>query len=227
MRRGSYRKSPARGTNDTMTRTSSEGKKLTATVLNIQRMSTEDGPGIRTTVFFKGCGLACAWCHNPESVSPQPEIGLLKAKCRGCGQCAAVCPTGAHVFTAGMGAEAVLEVLKRVDLDEMRARLKQEILTASGMRRKKATKRLRVVESLIIGVLGTIVGVVAGRLLLEWLLGVLLPSTFPDIGMIVHLSAGTLLTAALFGVVAVALAPVLTLRRLRRMDIPSTLRVME
>ena len=83
------------------------------------------------------------------------------------------------------------------------------------------------VESLIIGVLGTIVGVVAGRLLLEWLLRVLLPSTFPDIGMIVDLSAGTLLTAVLFGVVAVALAPVLTLRRLRRMDIPSTLRVME
>ena len=84
-----------------------------------------------------------------------------------------------------------------------------------------------VVESLIIGVLGTLVGVVAGRLLLEWLLRVLLPSTFPDIGMIVDLSAGTLVTAALFGVVAVALAPVLTLRRLRRMDIPSTLRVME
>jgi putative ABC transport system permease protein len=84
-----------------------------------------------------------------------------------------------------------------------------------------------VVESLIIGVLGTIVGVVSGRLLLEWLLRVLLPSTFPDIGMIVDLSSSTLLAAVLFGVVAVAVAPVLTLRRLRRMDIPSTLRVME
>ncbi len=84
-----------------------------------------------------------------------------------------------------------------------------------------------VVESLIIGVLGTIVGVVAGRLLLEWLLRVLLPSTFPDIGMVIALSASTLLTAVLFGVVAVAVAPILTLRRLRRMDIPSTLRVME
>jgi putative ABC transport system permease protein len=84
-----------------------------------------------------------------------------------------------------------------------------------------------VVESLIIGVLGTIVGVVAGRLLLEWLLRVLLPSTFPDIGMVIALSTSTLLTAVLFGVVAVAVAPVLTLRRLRRMDIPSTLRVME
>ena len=84
-----------------------------------------------------------------------------------------------------------------------------------------------VVESLIIGVLGTIAGVFAGRLLLEWLLRVLLPSTFPDIGMVVALFASTLLTALLFGVAAVAAAPVLTLRRLRRMDIPSTLRVME
>ena len=84
-----------------------------------------------------------------------------------------------------------------------------------------------VVESLIIGVLGTVAGVLGGRLLLEWLLRVLLPSTFPDIGMVVALSASTLLTAFLFGVVAVAVAPVLTLRRLRRMDIPSTLRVME
>lgn len=70
-------------------------------------------------------------------------------------------------------------------------------------------------------------GVLGGRLLLEWLLRVLLPSTFPDIGMVVALSASTLLAAFLFGVVAVAVAPVLTLRRLRRMDIPSTLRVME
>jgi len=75
---------------------------MTGRVLDIKRLAVHDGPGIRTTVFLKGCPLNCRWCHNPESVSPQPEIGLLKAKCRGCGQCAAVCPTGAHVFTAGM-----------------------------------------------------------------------------------------------------------------------------
>jgi putative ABC transport system permease protein len=84
-----------------------------------------------------------------------------------------------------------------------------------------------VVESLIIGVLGTLVGLAVGRLLLTWLLRVLLPSTFPDIGMVIDLAPGTVATAVLFGVVAVAVAPVLTLRRLRRMDIPSTLRVME
>ncbi len=84
-----------------------------------------------------------------------------------------------------------------------------------------------VVESVIIGALGTVVGIAVGRLLLEWLLRVLLPATFPDIGMEVALSPTTVLTAVAVGVVAVALAPLLTLRRLRRMDIPSTLRVME
>ncbi len=67
----------------------------TATVLNIQRMSTEDGPGLRTTVFFKGCGLRCAWCHNPESISPYPEVQWLEARCIGCGTCVKACPLGA------------------------------------------------------------------------------------------------------------------------------------
>ena len=84
-----------------------------------------------------------------------------------------------------------------------------------------------VVESVLIGLLGTTLGVLAGRALLEWLINVLLPSTFPDIGVSVHLAGSTLLMAVAFGVVAVATAPLFTVRRLRRMDIPSTLRVME
>ncbi len=43
-------------------------------VLDIQRMSTEDGPGLRTTVFLKGCPLACTWCHNPESIDPRSHV---------------------------------------------------------------------------------------------------------------------------------------------------------
>jgi len=70
-------------------------------LLDIKRMAVHDGPGIRTTVFLKGCPLACRWCHNPESISPEPEIGFLKRKCLGCGKCAEVCPTGAHVFDSG------------------------------------------------------------------------------------------------------------------------------
>jgi pyruvate formate lyase activating enzyme len=62
-----------------------------ALVLDIQRMSTEDGPGLRTTVFLKGCSLHCAWCHNPESISAQPVIQWSSVKCIGCGSCRAVC----------------------------------------------------------------------------------------------------------------------------------------
>ncbi|MFP3981457.1 MAG: glycyl-radical enzyme activating protein [Desulfobacterales bacterium] len=64
---------------------------LNAAVLEIIRMSTEDGPGIRTTVFFKGCPLKCQWCHNPESISPAPELCWVGSRCIGCGTCLEVC----------------------------------------------------------------------------------------------------------------------------------------
>jgi pyruvate formate lyase activating enzyme len=96
----------------------------TGRILNLQRLSTEDGPGIRTTVFFKGCPLRCAWCHNPESLSYQPQtqwfairclecdtclsacpnhylvrtdsgLSIDRARCEGCGECAEACPAGA------------------------------------------------------------------------------------------------------------------------------------
>lgn len=59
----------------------------TATIFDIQRNSYVDGPGIRTTVFFKGCNLRCAWCHNPESQTTKKEILFYKKKCNGCGRC--------------------------------------------------------------------------------------------------------------------------------------------
>jgi pyruvate formate lyase activating enzyme len=65
------------------------------TVFNIQRMSTEDGPGLRTTVFVKGCALECRWCHNPEGISPEPEIVWLGPRCVGSRACDAVCPENA------------------------------------------------------------------------------------------------------------------------------------
>ncbi|MBQ8880107.1 MAG: glycyl-radical enzyme activating protein [Clostridia bacterium] len=63
-------------------------------ILNIQRFCTEDGPGIRTTVFMKGCPLRCIWCHNPESQKVCAEISFNKSKCVECGKCAAVCENG-------------------------------------------------------------------------------------------------------------------------------------
>ena len=69
-------------------------KKLTVT--EIQRFCMHDGPGLRTTVFLKGCPLSCAWCHNPETQKKEREILLYPKKCVACGQCRAVCPRGAH-----------------------------------------------------------------------------------------------------------------------------------
>ncbi len=71
-----------------------------ATILEIQRLSTEDGPGIRTTVFFKGCTLSCRWCHNPESISPRPQIHWIGNRCIGCGTCRDACPDNALAMTA-------------------------------------------------------------------------------------------------------------------------------
>lgn len=62
------------------------------TVFNIQKMSIHDGPGIRTTVFFKGCPLRCLWCSNPESQRQALEIACFENRCVGCGYCAEVCP---------------------------------------------------------------------------------------------------------------------------------------
>ncbi len=67
---------------------------MTGRVLNLQRMSTEDGPGIRTTVFLKGCPLRCTWCHNPESLSHRPEVVVHPERCLSCGACLDVCPHG-------------------------------------------------------------------------------------------------------------------------------------
>ena len=68
------------------------GMILKATIFDIGRNSYVDGPGIRTTVFFKGCNLRCAWCHNPESQSPKPQMMFYKNKCTGCGKCKEKCP---------------------------------------------------------------------------------------------------------------------------------------
>lgn len=64
-------------------------------ITHIQRMSLHDGPGIRSTIFLKGCNLQCKWCHNPETFSLQPELGWAQNKCIHCGTCIQKCAEGA------------------------------------------------------------------------------------------------------------------------------------
>ncbi len=71
----------------------------TGIVTNIQRCSTEDGPGIRTTVFFKGCPLKCLWCHNIEAIAPDPRVVWYAVKCIGDQACVQACPESALELT--------------------------------------------------------------------------------------------------------------------------------
>jgi len=67
-------------------------------ISDIKHCAINDGPGIRVTVFLKGCPLACAWCHNPESISPQREIMFIANRCIHCGECIHICPYEALRF---------------------------------------------------------------------------------------------------------------------------------
>ena len=69
-------------------------------IFDIQRFSVHDGPGVRTTVFFKGCPLRCGWCHNPEGLEKRTQLQYRQERCIGCKACA-LCPRGVHTFSGG------------------------------------------------------------------------------------------------------------------------------
>jgi len=71
-------------------------------IFDIQRFSVHDGPGIRTTIFLKGCGNSCAWCHNPESISLEPELQYYPKRCRNCADCIPVCRYNCHLIAGEM-----------------------------------------------------------------------------------------------------------------------------
>ena len=78
---------------------------ISGRIYDIQRFCTHDGPGIRTTVFFKGCPLRCQWCHNPESQKSEPEILFSGQLCIDCKGCCAVCPAGDSREILGIGGD--------------------------------------------------------------------------------------------------------------------------
>jgi len=84
---------------------------ITGIIFNVQRFSLHDGPGIRTTVFLKGCPLDCLWCHNPESKKIQPQLAWTENRCIGCGRCEEVCEHSVHIHEQNEQGQFIKKVL--------------------------------------------------------------------------------------------------------------------
>ena len=80
-----------------MTTKKNDAKELNGIITDIQHFSVHDGPGIRTSVYFKGCNMDCVWCHNPETICFEPEFMLYGERCIGCGKCQEGCFAGAKI----------------------------------------------------------------------------------------------------------------------------------
>lgn len=86
----------------------------TPLIFDIKRASTNDGPGLRTVIFFKGCNLDCFWCHNPEGKKPLAQRAFFAAKCIGCGACKDVCPSPAACTACGRCTEGCPAQARRI-----------------------------------------------------------------------------------------------------------------
>lgn len=100
-------------------------------VFDIKEFAVYDGPGIRTTVFMKGCPLRCRWCHNPEGLSPEPQIMVSKAACTHCGACERVCPSPERCTACGKCVSVCRGGFRKIsgekwDADALAARLRKD-----------------------------------------------------------------------------------------------------
>ncbi len=90
-------------------------------VFDIKRYAINDGPGIRVTIFLKGCPLTCRWCHNPESISPKVQKLYTASKCIGCGECVKVCPLQACELTEeGIKTNATSQTEQKTKIEEQK-----------------------------------------------------------------------------------------------------------
>ncbi len=87
---------------------------MAGTIFDIKQFAVFDGPGIRTTVFLKGCPLRCEWCHNPEGLSFAPQLMVSKSACTHCGHCEAVCPSPSRCLVCGKCVRACPLGLRRI-----------------------------------------------------------------------------------------------------------------
>lgn len=91
----------------------------TGTIFDIKEFSVFDGPGLRQTVFLKGCPLRCNWCHNPEGLSVEPQVMVSTGACRHCGKCEAVCRHPNHCIACGKCVEVCPENIRRIAGERM------------------------------------------------------------------------------------------------------------